>query len=133
MIRLLTLLLSVMLVAPAAAQEAATEVRSPSPPPPPAPKPSTVPAVIEGVTCVACPEDSRTFHGANCINGIACAASSVTPDDANAAIHVAMRHLEQARTALGGSKSSTRSKALREIEAALKELQAVGLKTATGK
>lgn len=92
-------------------------------------------ASIDSVTCFACPAGEDTFHGVICVNGIACAAESVTLQRINLsqqspdpAVTMALRKLEAARAELKKPKGKS-AKALQYINTAVVELKAAGLKT----
>lgn len=92
-------------------------------------------AAIGSVTCFACPEGQDTYHGAICMNGIACAAEGITLQQLNIGIErnntsitTALRKLEAARTEVSKMKGPARTKALQYINTALTELKTAGLK-----
>jgi hypothetical protein len=89
---------------------------------------------IGSVTCFACPAGEDTFHGSICMNGIACAAETVTlqrlplsEQPASPAVTMALRKLEAARAELKKPKGKS-AKALQYINTAVVELKAASLK-----
>jgi hypothetical protein len=88
---------------------------------------------LGSVTCFACPPGQDVFHGTVCMNGVACAAETVTlqrlniNQPASPAITAALRKLEAARAELKKPKGQSK-KALQYINTAVVELKAAGLK-----
>jgi hypothetical protein len=91
---------------------------------------------LGSVTCFACPSGEDTYHGAICMNGIACAAEGLTLEQlkihepaGNPAVKVALQKLEAARAELKKpGKTQSKGKALQYINTALTELKTAGLK-----
>ncbi|MEZ0224744.1 MAG: hypothetical protein ACAH83_09345 [Alphaproteobacteria bacterium] len=114
-------------IQPGANPETAMPVLAPSPE-------SKKDTSLGSVTCFACPPGEDTFHGAICLNGIACAAETVTlqrlnlsQQPAGPAVTMALRKLEAARAELKKPKGKS-AKALQYINTAVVELKAASLK-----
>jgi hypothetical protein len=111
-----------------------TDVEAVNPTLAPAPE-SRQDGAIGSVTCFACPDGQDTFHGAICMNGVACAAEGVTlqqlnigVDRTSTPITTALRTLEAARAEISKMKGPSRGKALQYLNTAVTQLKAAGLR-----